>query len=65
MHPDAVALSGDNSRHVVAKSSPPLKRVAELSATQGVATPIGQCSTDVLRACAVGIGHQPNRTDLS
>jgi peptidoglycan hydrolase-like protein with peptidoglycan-binding domain len=46
---DAIALSDDGSRTFVAQNGSPMKRIAELSTTQAVATPIEQSSETAQR----------------
>jgi peptidoglycan hydrolase-like protein with peptidoglycan-binding domain len=49
---DAIALSDDGSRTFVAQNDSPMKRIAELSTAQAVATPIEQSSAAAQRVQA-------------
>jgi sugar lactone lactonase YvrE len=49
MVPNAIALSEDGSRTFVAQNDSPMRRIAELSTAQAVATPIEQSSAAAQR----------------
>lgn len=63
---DAIALSDDGSRTFVAQNDSPMKRIAEVSTAQAVATPIGQSSAAAQRvqAPSAQAPTQPHGTEL-
>ncbi len=63
---DAIALSDDGSRTFVVQNDSPMKRIAEVSTAQAVATPIGQSSAAAQRvqAPSAQAPTQPHGTEL-